>query len=99
MLKTNDADLRVRIRLRAVPGNHRGLHVGSEFQAAALLKAALLPQRLKFVVFLYRLVRHVTRFGLVRRLGTLLVLRLFLTLFVERDPAAFVFHDSNSFGR
>src|ERR1700712_684770 len=63
------------------------------------LEAALLPQRLKLIVFLHHLMRHMGRLGLVGCSGTLLVDGLFLPLFVEHDTLTFVFHGWHSFGR
>jgi hypothetical protein len=63
-----------------------------KFQAAAILEAALLPQGLKLVVVLCWLLGPMTRFGLMRCPGPLLVLRLLLGFFIEYDaPAGFVF--------
>ncbi|MGH6750948.1 MAG: hypothetical protein ACREDP_02185, partial [Bradyrhizobium sp.] len=61
------------------------------------LEAALLAQRLRRVVLLYRLPRHVSRFGFMHRLGPLLIFRLFLGFFIEHNAlvgflAGFVVH-------
>ena len=57
-----------------------------KIQAAAILEPALLPQRLKLVVLLYRLLRHVTRFGFMRYLGPPFILRLFLQFLLSTMP-------------
>jgi hypothetical protein len=99
MLQADDPNLWPRIFLRSMPGNHCRFRGAVKVQAAAILETALLPQGLKFVVFLDRLLRHMARLGLVRRSGTLLVLGLFLPLLVENDTVTFFFHGWHSFGR
>jgi hypothetical protein len=59
-----------------------------KIQAVAILEPALLPQGLKLVVLLYRLLREMTRSRFMRCLGPLFILRLLLGFFIKHDALA-----------
>jgi hypothetical protein len=78
---------------RAVSCGARLSQFSSKSKPEAILEAALLPYRLKFVILLGRLLWHVTRFGFTRSLGPISILRLLLGFFIEHDAlAGFGFH-------